>query len=234
MIYDPIHNKSKLKDYFIPALILFFGLAVSTLIFWSKNASTKIAPSAILPLDTSLERANIIINPNDPIIGNPMSAVTIVEFYDYQCGFCKVFAEQILPKITDKYIKTGKAKIVFKDLVGNLGSDSKTAAVAANCAFEQNKFLEYHDDLFAFQDKGRIFSQENILNLAQKLNLDIFKFNECVGLEKNKKDVEEDTKEGKLAGSRGTPTIFINGIKVAGVQSFLVYQEIIEEELKSK
>lgn len=234
MTYDPIHNKSKFKDYIFPGAILLMGVMISVSIFLDKNgALEKSSPSAILPIDTNAnERANITIESSDPVLGNPQAPVTLIEFFDFQCGYCKIFAEQTLPKIISEYVKAGKAKIIFKDFA-ILGDDSKSAAIAANCASEQNKYLEYHDKLYRLKDDNAFFDSDNLLAVANELKLNIFKFNECLGLEKISTQVEEDTKEGKLAGVRGTPTIFINGLKVPGAQSFSYYKSIIDQELKN-
>ncbi|KKP98618.1 MAG: DSBA oxidoreductase [Parcubacteria group bacterium GW2011_GWD2_38_12] len=232
-MYDPIHKTSKIKDYFFPATILFTGILISVAIFWNKNNINENLPSAILPMNISEnERVKIPTNSKDPILGNPQAPITIVEFYDFQCGYCKIFAQDTLPQILNEYVKSGKIKFIFKDF-SVLGEDSKTAAIAANCAFEQNKFLEFHDGLYSLKDENKIFSKESILSLAQKLNLNIFKFNDCIGLSKNKELIDEDIKEGKLSGVRGTPTIFINGIKISGAQSFSFIAPIIEQELKN-
>lgn len=233
-MYDPIHNKSTVKDLIFPGAILLVGILISVGIFLDKNGTLeKSSPSAILPIDTGAnERVNITINSNDPILGNPQAPVTLVEFFDFQCGYCKSFAEQTLPKIIDSYIKTGEVKVVFKDFA-ILGDDSKSAAIAANCANEQTKYLEYHDKLYKLKDDDAFFTNENLLAIANELKLNIFKFNDCMGLNKNKTAIEEDAKEGKLAGVRGTPTIFINGLKVPGAQSFSYYKSIIDQELKN-
>lgn len=234
MVYDPINNKSTIKDLIFPGAILLVGILISVGIFLDKNGTLeKSSPSAILPIDTGAnERVNITVNSNDPILGNPQAPVTLVEFFDFQCGYCKSFAEQTLPKIIDSYIKTGKVKIVFKDFA-ILGDDSKSAAIAANCAYEQNKYLEYHDKLYKLKGEDAFFTNENLLAIANELKLNIFKFNDCTGLNKNKTAIEEDAKEGKLAGVRGTPTLFINGLKVPGAQSFSYYKSIIDQELKN-
>lgn len=230
-MYDPRHNISKFRDYLFPAVILITGTMISVAIFWNKNTVEKSMPSAILPIDISdKERVDIKINSGDPIIGNPKAPITIVEFYDFQCGYCKLFAQETLPKLIDGYVKSEKAKIIFKDFA-ILGEDSKSAAVAANCAYEQNKFLEFHDGLYSLKDENKTFSRENLFYLAQKLNLNVIKFNDCIGLSKNNDHVEQNTKQGKLSGVTGTPTIFVDGLKISGAQSFTMLSSIIDQEL---
>lgn len=230
-MYDPRHTTSKFKDYFFPTAILLAGIAISVAIFWNKSAVEKSVPNAILPIDVSgKERVEVKTSPNDPILGNPEAPVTIVEFYDFQCGYCKLFAQETLPKLIDKYVKSGKVKLVFKDFA-TISEDSKSAAMAANCAYKQNKFLEFHDGLYSLKDENKSLSKENLFSLAQRLDLNIIKFNDCIGLSKNKDIVEQNTKQGKLSGVTGTPTLFINGLKIVGAQSFSILSSIIDREL---
>src|SRR3989344_6874018 len=90
---------------------------------------------------------------DDYVLGDANAPVTIIEFGDYQCPFCGRFFNQTEPQIRENYVKTGKVKFVYKDLIiidGFVagGQESKNAAMAANCAGEQGKFWEYHDLIF--------------------------------------------------------------------------------------
>lgn len=234
MVYDPRNKTSKFKDYFLPGAILLGGILISIGIFANKNGLLeKSAPGAILPINTiGTERVDINIKNNDPTLGNPTAKVVLVEFFDFQCGYCKAFSQQSLPKIINDYVKSGKVKIIFKDFAV-LGEDSVSTAVAANCANEQNKFLEYHDRLYGLKNKNESFTEENLLAIATQLNLNVFKFNECIGLGKNVVSVDDDTRDGKLSGVKGTPTIFINGLKISGAQNYYYYKTIIDAELKN-
>lgn len=207
------------------------GIIISVAIFWNKSSIEKSAPSAILPIDISgKERIDIKINPTDPMLGNPNAPITLVEFYDFQCGYCKLFAQETVPKIINNYVKTGKVKFIFKDFA-ILGEDSNTAAVAANCASNQSKFMEFHDGLYSLKDENKTFSKENLFSLAQKLKLDVIRFNDCIDSSKIKEIVNQNTKQGKLSGVTGTPTLFIDGLKITGAQSFATISSILNQEL---
>ena len=82
-----------------------------------------------------------------PILGDPLATITILEWGDYQCTFCYRFHESSLKTIIDDYIDTGKVKLVFKDFPLN-GPDSILAAEASYCAEDQEKYWEYHDELY--------------------------------------------------------------------------------------
>jgi protein-disulfide isomerase len=83
-----------------------------------------------------------------PAKGNSDAPVTIVEFSDFQCSFCKKFWRETLPQIEEKNVRTGKVRFVYRHLA-ILGPSSVQAAIASECAHEQGKFWPYHDRLFA-------------------------------------------------------------------------------------
>ncbi|MEX0587505.1 MAG: thioredoxin domain-containing protein, partial [Patescibacteria group bacterium] len=90
---------------------------------------------------------------DDPVIGDPNAPVTIVEFVDFECPFCKSFFEETFPKIKSDYIDTGKVRFVLRDLPLPFHNPAATKeALAANCARDQGgdgKYFLYHDEIFA-------------------------------------------------------------------------------------
>lgn len=81
---------------------------------------------------------------------NPSAPITMIEFGDFQCLFCGRFAKEVEPQINQTYIQTGKVNFVFKHFT-IIGSDSKTAAVAAQCTTDQGKFWNYYNILYGNQ-----------------------------------------------------------------------------------
>jgi len=119
---------------------------------------------------------------DDPIKGNPDAPVTIIEFSDFQCPFCKRFYDQTLPLIEKNYIDTGKVKYVYRDFpIDKLHPNARPSHIAAECADEQGKFWEYHDMLF---DNT---SQWNRLSSAD-LNLQLKQYATTLGLESSSFD----------------------------------------------
>lgn len=162
--------------------------------------------------------------------GLDTAPVTIIEYSDFQCGACGIFAKSMEP-LLDEYIEAGKVRFVYKDFAF-LGPESQWAAEAAKCAAEQNRFWEYHDKLFGSQ--GLVtFSKPNLKRFARELGLNTQAFEECLDSGRYAEAVRQETKEGEARGVNSTPTFFINGRELKGVpRSFAVLRNIIEEELK--
>lgn len=165
-----------------------------------------------------------------PSKGSPDAPVTIVEFSDFQCTFCKKFWRETLPRIEEKYIRSGKVRFVYRHLA-ILGPPSVQAAIAAECAHEQGKFWPYHDRLFA---SGGLFafSTGNLKRYAEEVGLDRAQFGACLGGEAPREKVERETAVGRAIGMTGTPGFLINGGRMIGAQPYEVFEEIIETTLK--
>jgi protein-disulfide isomerase len=166
-----------------------------------------------------------------PAKGNSDAPVTIVEFSDFQCSFCKKFWRETLPRIEEKYIHTGKVRFVYRHLA-ILGPSSVQAAIASECAHEQGKFWPYHDRLFASSGPFS-FNTGNLKRHAEKLCLDTAKFNSCLDTEGAREKVQRETMVGRAIGMTGTPGFPINGGRLIGAQPYEVFEEIIEGMLKA-
>lgn len=167
---------------------------------------------------------------DDAVKGNPKAPVTIVEFSDYECPFCVRFYEQTLKSIEDKYIKTGKVKLIYRDFPLNFHPKAQKAAEAAECAGEQGKYYEMHNKLFEEGVQGGVTAFKKY---AQDLNLDTTKFNACLDQGKMAAEVRKDAADGQKLGVSGTPAFFINGKEIVGAQPFAVFEQAIEEQLKN-
>jgi len=165
-----------------------------------------------------------------PSRGNQDAPVTIVEFSDFQCTFCRKFWQDTLPRVEEKYIRTGKVRFVYRHLA-ILGAASVQAAIAAECAHEQGKFWLYHDRLFASSGLFA-FSTGNLKRYAEELRLDTAQFGSCLDTERPREKVEQETVIGRTIGMTGTPGFLINGGRMIGAQPYEVFEEIIEGMLK--
>ena len=181
---------------------------------------------------------------DDPVKGNPDATVTIVEFSDFQCPFCKRFHETTLPLIQKNYIDTGKVKFVYRDFpIQSLHPNGAVpAALASECADEQGMFWEYHDKLFQNQKNWERLGTEDVVNelkaYAEEFGLNTNQFNECLNSGKYLDEVQKDYQEGSSYGITGTPGFFIgneeNGyIKVTGAQPYSVFQNVLDPMLES-
>lgn len=173
---------------------------------------------------------------DDPFLGDEDAPVTIVEWSDYECPFCKRFFSTTLDQLKEKYIDTGKVKLVYRDFpLGFHDPLATQEAYAANCAREQGDdetYFAYHDLIFnTTSGNGRGLQTEQLYDMASQLNLDEAKFKECVESEKYKEEVAKDIADGQKAGIRGTPGFLVNGQLVSGAQPFSAFEQIIEAAL---
>jgi protein-disulfide isomerase len=162
-----------------------------------------------------------------PERGGAKAPVTIVEFSDYQCPFCKR-GEDSVQKVFDTY--GDKVRIVFRDYPLPFHERARPAAEAASCANAQGKFWDYNKKLFANQGA---LSDDNFKSYAKDLGLDAAKFDECYAKKPFSAAIDKDLADGAAAGVNGTPAFFINGRSLSGAQPFEKFKEIIDEELAS-
>jgi len=166
-------------------------------------------------------------------LGNKNAKVTVIEFSDFQCPFCRSFWRDTLPQIKKEYIDTGKVLFAYRHFpLRSIHPGAAPAAEASECANEQGKFWEMHDKIFAEQDKqgqGTIqFTNDDLKKWASEIGLNI---NSCLDSGKYSKNVTEDEQAGNTATTTGTPTFVVNGQVTVGAQPFESFKAIIDQEL---
>ena len=169
-----------------------------------------------------------------PIMGDPNAPITILEWGDYQCTFCYKFHQNTLDVINEEFIKTGKVKLIFKDFPLN-GPDSKLAAEASYCAHDQDKYWEYHDQLYenwAGERTGWI-TREALSEFAKSINLDTSEFNKCLNESKYENKINSIYEFGKQIGIDATPSFLVFNdekiIKIRGNQPLEVFLKTFDE-----
>ena len=167
-----------------------------------------------------------------PSLGSASAPITIIEFSDFQCSFCRKFWLETLPKLKEAYINTGKAQFSYRHFA-ILGKHSEQAALASECAAGQRKFWEYHDQLFKNQG-GLAFTESRLKQYARDIGLDVGVFGTCLETGKYRQKVERETEAAANLGGRGTPLFIVNQRPLVGAQPYSVFQKIIDEELKSQ
>jgi protein-disulfide isomerase len=164
---------------------------------------------------------------NDPAWGPENAKVTIIEFSDFQCPYCKQFFDNTYRQLKVAY--SDRVRFVYRDFpVASNHPEAQAAAEAAECANDQGRFWEYHDALFSNQDK---LQASYYFELATQLGLDQHKFSDCLRSGKYTDEVAQDFGAGLNAGVTGTPTFFINGRIVVGAQPYQTFKQIIDQEL---
>ena len=165
-----------------------------------------------------------------PALGSPSAPVTIVEFSDFRCSFCKKFWADTLPKLKKSYFDRGTVQFVFRHFA-ILGKQSEQAALASECAAEQGKFWQYHDKLFANQ-AALGFTESKLKGYAGELRLQQAKFNSCLTTGKYKSKVEQETVTAAYLGGRGTPMFLVNEWLLVGAQPFETFQKVLGQALE--
>jgi len=165
-------------------------------------------------------------------LGSADAPLTIVEYSDFQCPYCREAALEIATQIEAEYVATGKAKLVWKQFPIE-GEESVWAAEASECAAEQNAFWEYHDTLFLNRKGINVgtFVISNLKLLAKELGLDTEAFNACLDEGRYRDKVAEDYAEGRRREVSGTPTFFVGQTKVVGAKPYSDFKTAIEDEL---
>ncbi len=154
------------------------------------------------------------------------AAVTIVEFSDFECPYCK----QVNPSLTKAVEEYGdNVRLVFRQFpLSNIHPNAVKAAEASLCAEDQGKFWELHDAMFNDQKNLRV---DNLKALAASAGLDSGAFDECLDSGRHADQVSKDVRDGASIGVSGTPAMFVNGRPMSGAVSFEMLAEIIDDEL---
>ncbi len=164
-----------------------------------------------------------------PTYGTGKAQVEI--FADFQCPACIVFSENIQP-IFEEYAESGKLTITFRQFpLTTIHKNAKSDAIAALCSAEQWKYMEYKKGLYGLEKEkaGKTVSDTNRIVLAKETGLDEAKFSKCLTARAYEKQVESDMALGDTRWVSGTPTIYLDGIKIdmslfkdlGGFRSFL-------------
>ena len=170
-----------------------------------------------MPIDTS----------GAPFIGPANAPVEIVVFSDFECPYCGQVGP-LLDEVLQHNAKT--VKVVFKHFPLGFHKSAKPAALAAMAAQKQGKFWEMHDRLFANQ---KSLTPEKFRAIAQELKLNLGQFDKDQANIELAQRLEKDMNDGRRAGVRGTPTLFVNGRRLKE-RDAAVIQKMIDEELKSR
>ncbi len=216
----------KKEDFWKIATVILAIVLIWALFF---RGETGAAPSPS-PTQPSAAPTVEVSADDDPVKGNKNAPVEIIEFSDFQCPFCARFYSDTLPQLEKEYIKTGKAKLVYRDFpLTSIHPYAQKAAEAAECADDQGKFWEMHNKIF---DNQAAIGVIDLKKYADELGLDTAKFNSCLDSGKYASEVQKDLTDGQAAGVSGTPSFFVNGKKIVGAQPFSAFKQIIDAELQ--
>lgn len=173
--------------------------------------------------DDTLSRDAVLRDPEIPVLGNPQGDLTVVEYFDYQCPYCKKLAPEVAQVVRDD----GKIRLVLKDWP-IFGAVSKSAAQLALATKYQNKYQEAHDALIGAREK---LTEANIPELLTKAGVDVEKARE--DLQAHQRAIDDvlvhNSKQADAFGFAGTPGFIVGFFRVPGVVETKVFKQIIAD-----
>lgn len=167
------------------------------------------------------------ISSDNPTKGKETAPVTIVMFIDFECPFSNS-SHDVFNQMQKQY---GNAvKVIFKHFpIDSIHPEASSAALAASCAHEQQKFWKYYDALF---NEENPLGEKTYERIADDISLDLKQFGTCYQQKKYQTAIEKDLKDGIALGVQGTPTYFINEQKIEGVPTLDQWNTFILSEMK--
>ncbi len=173
------------------------------------------------------------------VLGDPNAPVTLVEFTDYQCPYCRRFTQTTFPALKKAYIDTGKLRFISRDLPLPSHAHARLAAQAGHCAEQQGTYWDYRNMIFA---NAQRLSRPVLVELAQKAQMDVARFETCLMSESTQQAVNRDVAAARGIGATGTPTFVLGKIRedklegplIVGAKTFGVFQAKIEQLLSSE
>lgn len=224
-----------IEKNFLALAILAAGIMISGSLLYSNGVGVNSGTAQIKQDPQGNARIDVSAD-DDPSLGNKNAKVTVIEFSDYQCPFCRTFWKESFSQLKKEYIDTGKVRFVYRDYPLSFHPMAEPSAQAGECADDQGKYWEFHDKLFGEEDKkgqGTVtYTVQELKLWASQIGLNQATFNKCLDSNKYKEEVQKDFNDGTSAGVSGTPSLFINGRIVVGAQPYASFKAIIEEELK--
>jgi len=219
------------------AIMVVFSFAVGILVgyvAWGRGATTQQAltvPAEAAQGPDSTANANFtrydIPTDGFPSLGPKDAEITLVEFSDYQCPYCKRWHDEVYQPLLAAY--PGQIRVVYRHFpLTSIHPDAMSAAIASMCASDQGAFWQYHDKLFS-SEYG--LGRNAYAQYASDLDLDTSAFETCLDSGKFDDFIQQDMDFSINLGIRSTPTFFINGLAVVGAQPIDVFKQVIDKEL---
>jgi len=219
------------------------GVFYTKVSYLEKNQGTSTTSAQQLPSGQE-QQPQIKVNvkdvdiKNEPYLGDKNAPVVMAYWLDFQCPFCQRFETETMPTLIEKYVNTGKLKIVFKDFQF-LGEDSITAGLAENAVWETapQSYLAWHKAMYEKQDaeNGGWGKKEDIIALARTIpGIDADKVSALMDQKKDiyQKELDEDNQEGARFGVTGTPGFVVGDQFIIGAQPLNTFTQVIDALLE--
>jgi protein-disulfide isomerase len=206
---EELRKKEQQQKRIVIGAIVLIAIAFAAILFFSLKKGDTFQKIAIKNYQ----------NANGTAIGDPNAKVKIDVFEDFQCIHCKDFTENVEPLVISQLVDTGRVYYVFHQnpFLDDPNGDqaSHRAALASECAAEQNNFWNYKSEVFAnYTGKPGEYSEVSLEAFANYLKLNMTQFKQCLTSAKYQAKLDEGLNLGVKMGVKGTPSIFVNGVSV--------------------
>ena len=220
----PFFQRPFVYSLLIP-MIFALGIGSGYLI-WGRTPPATATPAALATATVQVRRYDVPVD-DDPFIGPEDAPITIIEFSDYQCPYCKKWHDEVLDQLLANY--PDQIRFVYRDFpLISLHPGAAPAAEAADCAGEQGSYWPFYQALFSMKYD---LTTEAYQQYAAELGLDTQAFAECLADRRYEPEVMGDYNYAVNLGISSTPTFFINGIPIVGAQPYEVFKQLIDKEL---
>ena len=213
--------------------------SVGTVVLQQWTSSSATVPNAPVERQRPPEAAltTELLLRGEPAMGSNDAPLTIVEFSDFECSYCRRFHDQVLPSLQRDYIDTGLVRFIHKDLPLPFHRQAKPAAAAARCAAQQNRYRDLYGALF---DQQTCLECKGVIRIAEDINLDISGLQTCMQQDSTETLIKANLSEAELHNIRATPTFIIgpsrndekhHGEIVEGALPWPQFKALIDQQL---
>src|SRR5579864_3588061 len=167
-------------------------------------------------------------------LGRPDAPLTVVEYTDYQCPYCRRFEAETFPRLKHDWIDTGRVRFIVRDLPLAIHSAARFGAEAAHCAGAQGRFWPMHDALLK---KDQQLTEAQVLHLGQGMGLDTGQLQQCITGNRYEAAIARNADQASAAGIRGTPGFIVGrasageltGVRLEGAQPYGEFDEVLKQ-----
>jgi protein-disulfide isomerase len=213
-----------LKPFYIGLGVI--AVAGAALIFYARARGA----SAAAPQDVPTGADTVGGSYEPHVLGSDSAPVTVDEYADFECPACAQFAVLTAPDVRSRLVATGEVRWVFHDFPLSIHKNSMPAHEAAQCAAEQGKFFEMHDQLFF--NHGSWVMESNprgeFRDFAAAIGLDMGRYDQCMSSGRYLPQLEQAREQGTAKGVSSTPTFDINGKRYTGAIPYDDFKKIVE------
>jgi protein-disulfide isomerase len=191
--------------------VLVIGVIVAGILLFRRETSVMESEMARGRPGQPAPSTDRLWQPDGRTRGNPDAPVTLIEYSDFTCGYCVKFFRETWPRLSSKYVETGKVRLLYRDYPRDPEGPAMTAAIAARCAGDQGRYWDMHDRLFA----GRI-ETDTIQAHAKTIGLNQPAFDACLRDAPHRRAILQDKEDGIRIGFVGTPGFILMRTGQAG------------------